>query len=65
MPSIADQKANLRELICKRVEKYIAGNPDKTNLVAMGGIQRLASRMTLNELKDWHIKVSAIVDQED
>lgn len=67
MPSISEQKANLRELIHKRVERYLAENPDRASEVAMGAIRRLTKKLTLGELSDWHLKVSliAIADQEE
>ncbi len=54
MPSIADQKMDLRHIIHSKVETYLIEHPERTKDIAMGAIRRLSGRMTLNELRRWH-----------
>lgn len=61
MTSLTQQKADLREIIHKRVmesyEKEVA--IDGARALIFGLLTRLTGRMTIRELQDWHFALYA------
>ena len=59
MTSITQQKSDLKDIILRRIKRSI----DKASLstvkrVAIGACQRLAARMTLDELRQWNTSLT-------
>jgi hypothetical protein len=55
--SVTQQKADLREIIHREVERRIAENPERAPEIAMGAVRRLSGKMTLKELEQWHFSL--------
>jgi hypothetical protein len=52
--SVTQQKADLREIIHREVERRIAENPEQAPEIAMGAVRWSSGKMTLRELREWH-----------
>ena len=57
MASITEQKYDTRIAIYTYMDQYLATYPERVTGVALGLTQRLAGRMTLEELISWKVRL--------
>lgn len=65
MAAVTEQKrVVLRLLILSSIQAHISENPQEARDVALGACSRLARRMTLKELEEWHARLAPNVRKE-
>ena len=59
MTSITQRKADLKDIILRRIKNKLEANDiDYARGIALGACERLAASMTLNELQDWNLEMT-------